>query len=258
MKATPAMLLEMKRRGEKIAALTSYDFFTTKLLDEAGVPLILVGDSLGMVLLGHENTLSVKMPDMLHHVRAVARAKPQGLVIADMPIRSYRTVTNALRNAHRFLDAGAEGVKIEGGEAMVEQVTALRAARIPVLGHIGLLPQSVRDRSGYRRQGKTPDAAEQLVRDAQALERAGVFAIVVECVVPEVAKQITAAVSVPTIGIGAGPDCDGQILVVNDVLGLGTYQPKHAQVFGDVAAVMRRAFADYRQAVVSGSFPRTE
>jgi 3-methyl-2-oxobutanoate hydroxymethyltransferase len=252
---TATELQAMKQRGEKIAALTSYDFFTTKLLDEAGIPLILVGDSLGMVVLGYENTRSVTMEDMLHHVRAVARAKPAGVVVADMPYRTYDTPQQAVANARRFVEAGADGVKLEGGTEMVPQIRAVVAAGIPVLGHVGLLPQSA---AKYKVQGRTAASAEQLVRDAQAVEAAGVFALVVECVVANVARQVTAAVAVPTIGIGAGPDCDGQILVMHDLLGLGDRQPKHSRQYADLAAEMRRAFAAYKQDVQAGKFPGRE
>ena len=241
MKLTATDLRAMKQRGEKIAALTSYDFFTTKLLDEAGIPLILVGDSLGMVVLGYENTRSVTMEDMLHHVRAVARAKPSAVVVADMPYRTYETDEQAVANARRFAEAGADAVKLEG--AVVPQIRAVVAAGIPVLGHIGLLPQSA---AQYKMEGRTPESAARLVRDAQAVEAAGAFAMVVECVVPEVAGQITRAVRIPTIGIGSGPDCDGQILVVHDLLGLVTRLPKHARRYADLAAEMRRAFAAYK------------
>ena len=241
MKLTATDLRAMKQRGEKIAALTSYDFFTTKLLDEAGIPLILVGDSLGMVVLGYENTRSVTMEDMLHHVRAVARAKPAAVVVADMPYRTYETDEQAVANARRFAEAGADAVKLEG--AVVPQIRAVVAAGIPVLGHIGLLPQSA---AQYKMEGRTPESAARLVRDAQAVEAAGAFAMVVECVVPEVAGQITRAVRIPTIGIGSGPDCDGQILVVHDLLGLVTRLPKHARRYADLAAEMRRAFAAYK------------
>jgi len=248
------MLQEMKRRGEKIATLTGYDFFTAKLIDEAGIPLILVGDSLGMVVLGYESTQSVTMEDMLHHVRAVARAKTRALVVADMPVRTYDTVAEALRNAARFREAGADAVKLEG--AVVEQVRALVAAGMPVLGHIGLLPQSA---AGYKVRGRTALEVEQLLRDAKALEAAGVFALVVECVVADVAKQITASVSMPTIGIGAGPGCDGQVLVSNDMLGQFTrFSPKHVKRYAELAGPMREAFVEYKREVGSGKFPGPE
>ena len=248
------MLQEMKRRGEKIATLTGYDFFTAKLIDEAGIPLILVGDSLGMVVLGYESTQSVTMDDMLHHVRAVARAKTRALVVADMPAHSYGTVAEALKNAGRFMEAGADAVKLEG--AVIEQVRALVAAGVPVLGHIGLLPQSAPD---YKVRGRTPQDVEQLLSDAKALQDAGVFALVVECVVAVAAKQISAALSVPTIGIGAGPGCDGQVLVSNDMLGQFTrFSPKHVKRYANLAEEMRKAFVAYKHDVETGEFPSKE
>lgn len=258
-KVTPQRLREMKQRGAKIAVLTAYDFATTKLLDEAGIPVVLVGDSLGMVVLGYDNTRSVTMDDMLHHIRAVARAQPRGLIVGDMPIRSYDTVTDALRNAQRFMEAGAEAVKLEGCEAVIDQVRALIAAGIPVLGHIGLLPQSISDKNGYRVQGRTAESAEQLVRDAKALEAAGAFAVVIECTVASVAGDITRALKIPTIGIGAGPDCDGQVLVSNDMLGQFTwFTPKHVKRYAKLADEMRQAFAAYKRDVESGEFPGKE
>lgn len=255
-KITIHTLRAMKERGEKIAALTAYDFFTAKIMDEVGVEVILVGDSLGMAVLGYENTLPVTMEEMLHHTRAVARAKPQALVVADMPFLSYSNAETALRNAGRFLQAGAEGVKLEGGEQIVEQVRALVRAGIPVMGHVGLLPQSILETGGYRVQGRTAESAAQMLTGARALATAGVFAIVVECTVAEVARQITAAVSVPTIGIGAGPDCDGQILVSNDMLGEFTwFTPKHVKRYANLAEEMRQAFAAYKREVESGEFP---
>ena len=258
-KITPQQLRERKQRGEKIAVLTAYDFYTTKILDEVGIPLVLVGDSLGMVVLGYENTLPVTMEDMLHHIRAVARAKPRGLVVGDMPAHTYESVTDALRNAQRFLDAGAEAVKLEGGEPVVEQVRALVAAAIPVLGHIGLLPQSISDKTGYRVQGRTAESADQLIRDAQALETAGAFAVIIECTVASVARNITQVLQIPTIGIGAGPDCDGQVLVSNDMLGQFTwFSPKHVKRYANLAEEMRQAFAAYKRDVESGEFPGEE
>lgn len=251
MKITPQLLQEMKRRGEKIATLTGYDFFTAKLIDEAGIPLILVGDSLGMVVLGYESTQSVTMEDMLHHVRAVARAKPQALVVADMPVHSYDTAEMAVRNAGRFRDAGADAVKLEG--AVTEQIRSVVQAGIPVLGHIGLLPQSA---AGYKVQGRTAEEFERLLLEAKAVEDAGAFAMVVECVVADVAKQITASVKVPTIGIGAGPGCDGQVLVSNDMLGQFTrFSPKHVKRYAELAGQMREAFVAYKREVESGQFP---
>ncbi len=258
-KITAKTLLAMKVRGEKIAALAVYDFFTAKLVDEVGVPLILVGDSLGMTVLGYENTLLVTMEDMLHHVRAVARAKPRALIVADMPYRTYATAADALRNARRFVEAGAEAVKLEGGEPVLDQVRALVSAGIPVLGHIGLLPQSVKETGGYKVQGRKPEAAEQLLRDARLLEEAGVFAIVIECVIASVAKQITETLKIPTIGIGAGAGCDGQILVGHDMLGLFTrFTPKHVKRYANLTDEMRKAFTAYKSDVESGKFPGPE
>lgn len=254
MKITPQTLQEMKRRGEKIATLTGYDFFTAQLIDEAGIPLILVGDSLGMVVLGYESTQSVTMDDMLHHLRAVARAKPQALVVVDMPVHTYDTVADALENARRLREAGADAVKLEG--VVVEQILAVVAAGIPVMGHIGLLPQSA---TGYKVRGRTAQEVEQLLADAKALETAGVFALVIECVVADVAKQITASVKVPTIGIGAGPGCDGQVLVSNDMLGQFTrFLPKHVKRYAELAGQMRDAFIAYKSEVESGKFPGPE
>jgi 3-methyl-2-oxobutanoate hydroxymethyltransferase len=249
-KVTPASFQEMKQRGQKIASLTSYDFFTTKLLDEAGIHLILVGDSLGMVVLGYENTLPVTMDEMVHHTRAVARAKPAGMIVGDMPYRSYATPEQAVANARRFVEAGADGVKLEG--AVAPQIRAVVAAGIPVLGHIGLLPQSAEK---YRVQGRESNAADRLIRDAQTVEAAGAFALIVECVVASVAGRITNAVQIPTIGIGAGRNCDGQILVVHDMLGLGARFPKHSRRYADVAGQMRMAFAAYKADVQAGRFP---
>jgi 3-methyl-2-oxobutanoate hydroxymethyltransferase len=258
-KITIQTLREMKQRGQKIAALTAYDFFTAKIMDEVGLEIILVGDSLGMAVLGYENTLPVTMEEMLHHTRAVARAKPKALVVGDMPFMSYSTVERALANAGQFIRAGAEGVKLEGGEPVIEQVRAVSGAGIPVLGHIGLLPQSILETGGYKIQGRTPVSAERLLRDAKLLEEAGVFAIVVECTVAEVTRQITAAVSIPTIGIGAGNGCDGQVLVSNDMLGQFTwFTPKHVKRYANLAEEMRKAFAEYKREVESGEFPGNE
>jgi 3-methyl-2-oxobutanoate hydroxymethyltransferase len=258
-KVTIQTLRAMKQRGEKVAALTAYDFFTAKIMDEVSVHLILVGDSLGMAVLGYENTLSVTMEEMIHHTKAVARAKPNALLVADMPFMTYSNLELALKNAAQFIQVGAEAVKIEGGEAVVEQVRALVAAGIPVLGHIGLLPQAILETGGYKIQGRTSESAEGLIRDAKLLEEAGVFAIVIECVVADVAKRITTAAKVPTIGIGAGSGCDGQILVSNDMLGQFTwFTPKHVKRYANLAEEMRKAFVAYRREVESGQFPGKE
>lgn len=257
-KITVHRLREMKQRGEKIAALTAYDFHTAKIMDEAGIDVILVGDSVGMAVLGYENTLPVTLDEMIHHTKAVARAKPQALVVADLPFMSYSTVERALENAGKLVQAGAEAVKIEGGVALVDQVAAL-SKTIPVLGHVGLLPQSILETGGYKIQGRTPASVEQLKRDALALEKAGAFAIVIECTVAAVAQEVTGLLRVPTIGIGAGNGCDGQILVSNDMLGLFTwFTPKHVKRYANLAEEMRRAFVTYKREVQAGEFPGKE
>jgi 3-methyl-2-oxobutanoate hydroxymethyltransferase len=223
-KVTMPALAEMKRQGKPICALTAYDYATSRLADEAGIDLILVGDSLAMVVLGHENTLAVTMDEMLHHMRAVRRGVRRALLVADMPFGSYHgTVGDGVANAIRFVkEAGAEAVKIEG--ARVELVSALIEAEIPVVGHLGLTPQSIHRMGGYRVQARTADAVLKLRADAQALAEAGTGALVLEGVPREVAAAITAELPIPTIGIGAGPDCDGQILVFHDLVGL-TFAP---------------------------------
>jgi 3-methyl-2-oxobutanoate hydroxymethyltransferase len=219
MKITVDAIRSMKARGEKIAALTAYDYPMTKLLDEAGLPLILVGDSLGMVVLGYPDTTHVTMAEMEHHVRAAARAKPRALLGADLPFRSYETPAVAVENAKKLVAAGAEFVKAEGGREILPQVKAIVAAGTPFCGHLGMLPQHVREEGGYHVKGKTDPEYQALLEDAQALADAGTFAIVLELVTPPVAKEITARIPIPTIGIGSGPDCDGQILVTNDLIG---------------------------------------
>jgi len=220
----------MKRRRENIASLTAYEYPTTKLLDEAGIPLILVGDSLGMVVLGYPDTTFVSMQEMEHHVRAAARAKPRALLAADMPFQSYTTPEVAVRNANRLVTVGAEAVKAEGGRAILDQVRAIVAEGIPFLGHLGMLPQSVREEGGYHVKGKITAERDALLADATALADAGAFAVVLELVTAEVAKEITERVSIPTIGIGSGPDCDGQILVTHDLMGMFPwFTPKFVQ-----------------------------
>jgi 3-methyl-2-oxobutanoate hydroxymethyltransferase len=245
-------------KTDKITCLTAYDYPTARLLDEAGVDVILVGDSLGMVVLGHENTLAVTIDEMLHHTRAVRRGTHRALVVADMPYGSYHTDTaESLHNAVRFVkEAGAEAVKIEGGERRLELISRLTEAEIPVMGHVGLTPQSVNALGGYRVQGKTPDAAEQLIRDARAVEAAGAFAVVLEAVPRELAAQITRDLRIPTIGIGAGPDCDGQILVIHDLLGLTFNQtPKFARQYANVGDIISKAVREYCEDVRGGGFP---
>ena len=255
-KVTMPALSEMKRQGKPIAALTAYDYSTARLVDEAGVDLILVGDSLAMVVLGHEDTLAVTVDEMLHHTRAVRRAVRRALVVADMPFGSYHgAISDAVANALRFVkEAGAEAVKIEGPRA--DLVRALVAAEIPVVAHLGLTPQSVRRMGGYRVQARTADAARQLQGDALALAQAGAGAIVLEGIPREAAAQITAALVIPTIGIGAGPDCDGQILVFHDLVNL-TFAPaaKFVRRYADAAALFRSAIERYCEDVEHRAFP---
>ena len=226
---TPQTILQRKDR-EPIAALTAYDFPMAKLLDAAGVPLLLVGDSLGMVVLGYPDTTHVTLDEMVHHVRAVARAKPRGLIAADLPFETYETPQQAVKSAKRLVAAGAEAVKAEGGQAILPQIEAIRAAGIPFLGHLGMLPQQVLEEGGYRIKGRDEAQREALLADAWALGQAGAFGIVLELVTPSVAAEITAEINIPTIGIGSGGDCDGQILVTTDLLGTSTdFIPKHVR-----------------------------
>src|SRR5437764_4134960 len=245
-------------RPEKITCLTAYDYPTARLLDEAGVDVILVGDSVGMVALGYESTLPVTLEDMLQHARAVRRGVRHALLVADTPFGSYHADTaESLRNAVRFIkEAGVEAVKVEGGERRLELIARLTEAEIPVMGHVGLTPQSVNALGGYRVQGKTTDSAEQLLRDARAVEAAGAFAVVLEAVPRELATQITRELRIPTIGIGAGPECDGQILVVHDMLGLTFDQtPKFARQYANVGQVISKAVREYCDDVHEGGFP---
>src|ERR1700726_1350006 len=242
----------------KITCLTAYDYPTARLLDEAGVDILLVGDSLGMVALGYESTLPVTMEEMLHCTRSVRRGTRRALLVADMPYGSYHgDPAEAVRNAVRFVkEAGAEAVKIEGGERRLELISRLVEAEIPVMGHIGLTPQSVNAFGGFRVQGKTQEAGDQLLRDARAVEAAGAFAIVLESIPRELAARITAELRIPTIGIGAGPDCDGQVLVINDLLGLSFgHQPKFTRRYANVGEIISRAAAEYCRDVQQGRFP---
>jgi 3-methyl-2-oxobutanoate hydroxymethyltransferase len=243
---------------KKITCLTAYDYPTSRLLDEAGVDVLLVGDSLAMVVLGHESTLPVTIEEMLHHTRAVRRGTKRALVVADMPYGTYHgDLAESVHNAVRFVkEAGAEAVKIEGGERRLELIARLTEAEIPVMGHVGLTPQSVNALGGYKVQGKTPNAAEQVLRDARAVEAAGAFAVVLEALPRELAAQITEDLKIPTIGIGAGPDCDGQILVVHDLLGLTFGQtPKFARQYAHVGEMILKAAREYSADVRSGAFP---
>ena len=233
---------QMKQRGEKITALTAYDYPTARLLDESGIHIILVGDSVGMVVLGYQDTTDVSLDEMLHHTRAAARGVKQALLVADMPIHTYDTPEQAVETARKFVDAGAQAVKLEGGVNRVAQIEAITSSGIPFMAHIGMLPQTVRDEGGYKIKGRTPSEAEALLADAHAVEQAGAFSVVLEIVVADVAKQITNSIGIPTIGIGSGEHCDGQILVTHDLIGLFPwFTPKFVSPQAHVAEEIRRA-----------------
>jgi len=258
MRTTINQIKEMKERGEKIAMLTAYDYSTAQVLDRAGIPLILVGDSLGMVVLGYETTIPVTMEDMLHHSKAVVRGTEQALVVGDMPFMTYHiSVEDAMRNAARFIqEAGCQAVKLEGGVIVTEKVRRIVEAGIPVMGHIGLTPQSVNQLGGHRVQGRAPDDAAKMLEDARALEDAGVFAIVMESVPAPLATLVTERSGVPTIGIAAGPGCDGQVQIISDMLGLYTdFVPRHAKHYAEMAETMAGAVGQYIAEVKSGAFP---
>jgi len=241
-KITPDSIRAFKKAGEKVAALTAYDYPTARLLDEAGVPLILVGDSLGMVVLGFPDTTQVTLDDMRHHVAAVARAKTRALVVGDLPFHTYQTPAEALANARVLIAAGAEAVKLEGGVDVVPEINAIRAAGIEVMGHIGMLPQSIKEEGGYKIKGRSDEDRDRLIADARAVEKAGAFAVVVELVEKETAAVISRSISIPTIGIGSGEGCDGQILVSHDLFGsFPWFRPKFAVAKADVASAMRAA-----------------
>ena len=261
MRVTASQIKEMKKQGEKVAMITAYDYSMAKLVDEAGMPIILVGDSLGMVILGYESTIPVTMDEMIHHTKAVVRGTKHALIIGDMPFMTYQiSIEDALRNAARFIqEGGAQAIKLEGGEAVAEKVSRIVAAGIPVQGHIGLTPQSIHQLGGYKVQGKTAEVAARLLNDAEALEAAGVFSIVIECVPTPLAKLITERVSVPTIGIGAGKHCDGQVQVINDLLGMYTdFVPKHAKQYAKLHESISSAVSDYISEVKSEKFPTSK
>lgn len=260
-RVTTATLRDKKAKQEKISMLTSYDYSTAGLVEQAGLDMILVGDSLGMVVLGYENTLAVTMDDMVHHTRAVVKGTQNTMVVADMPFLSYHvSIAEAVRNAGRLIqEGGAQAVKLEGGVERVDTVKAILDAQIPVMGHIGLTPQSVNQFGGFKVQGKDLETARKLLRDAQALDKAGVFSIVLEGVPSALAKKITGEVSVPTIGIGAGPDCDGQVLVINDMLGMFSgFVPKFVKKYVDLQPLIVEALKAYKKEVEEGSFPGSE
>ncbi len=261
MKNTAVTFKQAKEKGEKLTMLTAYDYSTAKLVDEAGIHSILVGDSLGMVCLGYEDTLPVTMEDMLHHTKAVARGAKNTLVIADMPFMSYQTsVYDAVVNAGRLIKEGhAQAVKLEGGKEVCPQIEAIVRASIPVCAHIGLTPQSIHAFGGFKVQGKGEEAARRLLKEAKAVEEAGAFAVVLECVPEALASLITRQVSIPTIGIGAGAGCDGQVLVYQDMLGMyADFAPKFVKVFANVGEEMRKGFAAYKKEVEEGTFPSKE
>ena len=258
MRITIDEIKAMKQRKEKIPMLTAYDYVTAKIIDEVGVPLILVGDSLGMVMLGYDSTIPVTMDEMIHHTKAVARGAKKALIVADMPFMTYHTdISDALYNAARLIqEGGAQAVKPEGGEAIAEVVRRLVDCGIPVMPHMGLTPQSLYQLGGFKVQGKTPETAQKLFKDAQILEQAGAFSIVLECVPAPLSKLIAATVSIPIIGIGAGPDCDGQVQVVSDMLGLYTdIVPRHAKQYARLAEEIKNAVTAYMNEVKSNTFP---
>lgn len=258
---TTALLKDKKSKNEKITMLTAYDYSLAGMVDAAGIDMILVGDSLGMVVLGYESTLPVTMEDMIHHTKAVARAAKSSMVVADMPFLSYHVSREeAVRNAGRFIqEAGAQAVKLEGGQERVDTVKAIIDAQIPVVAHIGLTPQSVNQFGGFKVQGKDLETANKLIADAKALEKAGAFCMVLECVPAQLAKRITEEVGIPTIGIGAGQYCDGQVLVINDMLGMFTgHIPKFVKKFTNLQPLIMEALTAYKAEVEAGAFPSDE
>ncbi|MFO7995946.1 MAG: 3-methyl-2-oxobutanoate hydroxymethyltransferase [Dehalococcoidia bacterium] len=261
MRVTITDIKEMKQRKEKIPMLTAYDYVTARMVDEAGVPLILVGDSLGMVMLGYESTIPVTMDEMVHHTKAVVRGAKKALVIGDMPFMTYHiSVSDALSNAARFIqEGGAQAVKLEGGEVVAETVRRLVDCGIPVMGHIGLTPQSMHQLGGFKVRGKAVEEARKLLNDAVILEEAGAFAIVLECTPAPLSELITQKLTIPTIGIGAGPGCDGQVQVISDILGLFTdFVPRHAKQYARLAGEIKNAVASYMSEVKSLAFPTAE
>lgn len=260
-KVTTLSLRKKKERGEKITTLTVYDYSTARILDEAGVDIALVGDSLGMVVLGYKNTLPVTIDDMLYHTKAVSRGIERAMVVGDMPFMSYQVSTEeALRNAGRFMqEAGAHAVKLEGGRRMAPTIRRIVDAGIPVMGHLGLTPQSVHQFGGFRIQGRSDVEADVMADEALALEEAGVFALVLELIPSDLGKRISESLSIPTIGIGAGPYCDGQVQVSNDMLGLyAEFHPKHAKMYANLSETMKKSFEEYVKEVKEGTFPGPE
>lgn len=254
---TVSQVKEFKKKGEKFAMLTAYDYATARLVDNAGIPLILVGDSLGMVVLGYQSTIPVTMEMMLHHTKAVARGAKRAMVVGDLPFLSYHlSAEQALANAGRLLqEAGAQAVKLEGGVNVADKVARLVECGIPVMGHIGLTPQSINQFGGFKAQGKTVTAARRLIEDATALSEAGAFAVVLETMPAELARLITEQIEIPTIGIGAGPFCDGQVQVISDILGMSEFTPRHAKTYAHLGELTVQAAKDYAAEVATGTFP---
>ncbi|WP_418626513.1 3-methyl-2-oxobutanoate hydroxymethyltransferase [Anaerosinus sp.] len=260
-KITVATLKERKQRKTPITMLTSYDYAMARMVDNAGIDMILVGDSLGNVVLGYESTIPVTVDDMIHHAKAVCRGVNQAMVVVDMPFMSYQiSVVDALRNAGRIMkESGAQAVKVEGGKEIIEVVRAMVDAGIPVVGHLGLTPQSIHQLGGFKVQGKDMETAQKMIDDAKLLEDAGVCALVLECVPEKLAQKITDTIHVPTIGIGAGNVCDGQVLVVNDMLGMySDFTPKFVKKFADLSKLMQEAIEEYKQEVINREFPAKE
>ena len=261
MKNTVSTFSQWKKENKKLTMLTAYDYSMAKVIDESGVNGILVGDSLGMVALGYENTLSVTMEDMIHHTKAVVRGAKTALIVADMPFMSYQTSTyDAVVNAGRLIkEGGAHAVKLEGGENVLDAIEEIVKAQIPVMGHLGLTPQSVNAFGGFKVQGKSIEAAKKLIEDAKKIEEAGAFAVVLECIPHKLAEIISKEISIPTIGIGAGAGCDGQILVYADMISLySDFRPKFVKSYGDVGSMMKNAFEKYVKEVQEGNFPSEE
>ncbi|PKN36149.1 MAG: 3-methyl-2-oxobutanoate hydroxymethyltransferase [Deltaproteobacteria bacterium HGW-Deltaproteobacteria-19] len=260
-KVTTATVRDMKKKGEKITMITAYDYPTGAIVDEAGIDLILVGDSLGMVVLGYDSTLPVTMDVMIHHTKAVSRAVSRALVIGDMPFMSYQaSVDEAVRNAGRFLqEAGAQAVKLEGGREVAEVTRRIASAGIPVMAHLGLTPQAVHQLGGYKVQGKGSEAANRILEDAKILEEAGAFSVVLECIPTELGRVVSEALSIPTIGIGGGIHCDGQVLVLHDLLGMfERFTPKFVKKYANINVQMKEAVGKYIDEVRQGEFPGPE
>jgi 3-methyl-2-oxobutanoate hydroxymethyltransferase len=260
-KVTIKDIIEKKKKGEKIVTITSYDYSFAKIVDESGIDLVLVGDSLSMVMLGYKNTLSVTMDEMIHHTKAVSRGVSNALLVGDMPFLSYKIdIAEAVKNAGRFIqEGGAEAVKVEGGTEICPTIKAMLDADIQVMGHIGLTPQAIYRFGGFMVQGKTIEAAKKLILDAKNLEEVGVFSIVLESIPWQIAELITNSIDIPTIGIGAGPYCDGQILVIHDMLGIFTdIKPKFLKYFGNIGKAINHALNDYKDEVINGIYPDRE